>query len=116
MRYLLLLPLVGCVTPDYGADMVAPATASQYGPVNQTGIVRYSRSGSSDVVSARREDAYKQMWSQCNGKYRIVSEQHGTSQSDEAMTYALATFDPFAAALHHADAKGEVVIKFECVR
>jgi hypothetical protein len=76
MRAVLLLAAIalsGCAT----ASMVETRGESQYGPTNETrgGRVKYVQNGAEFIVKARREDAYKRMWDQCGGKYRILSEQ-----------------------------------------
>lgn len=38
------------------------------------GTVRYLAAGIPPVQRSRREDAYKQMYEKCDGRYRIVSE------------------------------------------
>ena len=51
---------------------------SQYGPVNpeeQYGLISYLNAGATSVKAARKEDAYKQMHTACNGKYRIVNKE-----------------------------------------
>ena len=53
------------------------ASTSAYAPVNEAsrgGIVKYLNEGADFVRKPRREDAYKQMYSACNGKYRIDAE------------------------------------------
>ena len=63
-----------------GAQMVqAPGavSSSQYAPVNEasrSGVMKYLNEGASSVIERRREDAYQQMHSACNGKYRIDAE------------------------------------------
>ncbi len=53
------------------------ASTSAYAPVNEAsrgGIVKYLNQGADFVTKQRREDAYKQMHTTCNGKYRIDAE------------------------------------------
>lgn len=55
-----------------GAD-----TPSRYDPVNENargGVIKYLNAGASFVREKRRQDAYKQMYKTCNGKYRIDAE------------------------------------------
>lgn len=50
---------------------------SEYAPVNsekQYGLISYKNAGVSSVREARREDAYKQMYEACHGKYKIIDE------------------------------------------
>ncbi|MFZ5316492.1 hypothetical protein ACOY7N_21010 [Enterobacter asburiae] len=60
------------------ASTVVPAGAkSAYGPVNESslvGIVKYLNSGADFVINSRRNDAYKQMFTACSGKYKILEE------------------------------------------
>lgn len=50
---------------------------SKYAPVNeaeQYGVISYRNQGIASVRKARREDAYKKMYTACNGKYKIIDE------------------------------------------
>jgi hypothetical protein len=50
---------------------------SPYAPVNESsrgGVIKYLNQGASVVKRKRREDAYKQMFDACRGKYRIDAE------------------------------------------
>ena len=50
---------------------------SQYAPVNEStrrGIVKYLNQGASFVIEQRRKHAYRRMYTECGGKYRIVAE------------------------------------------
>ena len=51
---------------------------SLYAPINEQdtkgGLIKYLNQGADSVIEARREDAYMQMHSFCNGAYQIVSE------------------------------------------
>jgi hypothetical protein len=52
-------------------------TASPYAPVNEAtrgGVIKYLNEGIRPVRQKRREDAYKQMFTACDGKYRIDAE------------------------------------------
>ena len=77
---LFLLVLSGCA-----AQMVSHRSA--YAPVNEQngGQVRYLAAGIAPVQQARREDAYRQMFRRCGGRYRIVSE-----ASEAAGSYTVA--------------------------
>jgi hypothetical protein len=72
---MLALLVAGC-----SATMVNPpggATGSPYAPVNEgqrPGVVSFLNQGLPDLVQARREDAYKQMFTACGGAYRIDRE------------------------------------------
>jgi hypothetical protein len=67
----LSLALSGCA-----AQMMQSSGESQYAPMNERngGQVRYLAAGIPPVQRSRREDAYKQMYERCNGRYRIISE------------------------------------------
>jgi hypothetical protein len=60
-------------------------SGSQYAPQNEKarlGTIKYLNQGAGAVIDARREDAYKQMFTACNGKYNIVSEGPRTEGGD----------------------------------
>lgn len=70
----LSLLLTGCA-----ATMVNDpgAANSKYGPTNASsrpGLIKFLNQGAPPVREARREDAYKQMFDVCRGKYKIISE------------------------------------------
>lgn len=71
----LALPLA---TSACHAHMVsAPGGHSQYGPVNgasRGGVIKYRNTGISPVIRHRRENAYRQMYNACGGRYRIDTE------------------------------------------
>jgi len=67
--------LVGCSA----SNVIRPEgkSNSKYAPKNEAGrngIVKYLNKGPEYVKKARREDAYKIMYQNCNGKYNIVNE------------------------------------------
>lgn len=66
--------LGGCAS----ADMVSsPNSGSAYAPSNEgsrAGVVKYLNDGAGFVRKQRREDAYKQMFIACNGRYKIDAE------------------------------------------
>lgn len=85
-RALLLLLLSGC------AAQMMQTSGSRYAPVNERpgGRVRYLAMGIAPVQQARREDAYRQMYDACSGRYRIVSEYSDgsvTASSGQASAY-----------------------------
>jgi hypothetical protein len=52
-------------------------SSSKYAPVNEQsrgGVVKYLNNGADAVIESRREDAYRQMYSECSGKYKIDAE------------------------------------------
>ena len=86
--------LTGC-----SAHMVVPAGSNQppaYAPLNETarpGIVKYLNAGAPAIIEARRDDAYRQMYTHCTGRYRILAE--GTSNDGGSAIYwgyGIATF------------------------
>lgn len=82
---------------------------SQYGPQNPApkgGTVRYLNAGSSGVIASRRENAFKKMFDECNGKYVITSE--GGQDAGAAML--------FQGNLGYAAPTSYAVINFECVQ
>jgi hypothetical protein len=75
----IVIPIFLFALTSCTAQMIVPPgnTKSKYAPANQSsnkGIVKYSTEGARSVVEARREDAYKRMYSACGGRYIIVSE------------------------------------------
>ena len=78
-----VLTLAGCVTTTARMERM-PGTASgrAYAPINEgqtPGVVSY-RMGTSDAFNAeRRDDAYKNMYTACGGRYRITKEYDDTS-------------------------------------
>ena len=51
--------------------------SSPYAPTNEAsrgGVVKYLNQGADFVIKGGREDAYKQMYTACNGKYKIDAE------------------------------------------
>jgi hypothetical protein len=76
MSGLVTLVFLGCFA-GCGSEMIRTNSGqpSQYGPQNPSpvgGTVRYVATGIG--VSLRRENAYKQMFDQCFGKYNITTE------------------------------------------
>ncbi|RYZ93035.1 MAG: hypothetical protein EOP06_02385 [Proteobacteria bacterium] len=67
--------LTGCV-----ATMVnhpGGVSSSPYAPVNEKsrgGVIKYLNQGADVVIKERREDAYKQMYKACDGKYKLDAE------------------------------------------
>lgn len=75
---LCFLSLTACMT----AEMVKHPNQdmnSQYAPQNekQYGVVKYLNQGADSVIKSRREDALKQMFEACKGKY-IIQEENST--------------------------------------
>jgi hypothetical protein len=69
--YFLFLFLVSC-----GSVMVTEPTTSQYAPKNYKGkgMIKYLNNGADSIIKERREDAFKNMYEKCNGKYSILNE------------------------------------------
>lgn len=68
---LLLIFLAAC-----GAQLVGRRGQSQYGPMNEKrgGEIKYLREGARAVIEGRRENAYQQMFNECDGRYLITRE------------------------------------------
>lgn len=98
---ILILAMSGCA-----AQMVQSSGESEYAPVNEVsgGQVRYLAAGVPPVQRSRREDAYRQMFEKCGGKYRIVSE---SSESAGAIVQPMGG----AAMVHQGSWR---YINFEC--
>lgn len=83
---------------------------SKYAPINaeeQYGLISYLNAGAASVREARREDAYKQMFEACNGKYNIISE---SNKSDGAV------FIPNGSGGGFISNTNNIYIKFNCVK
>ena len=81
-----VLALVLLVSSACSASMVRRpgVEQSKYGPRTpqvRPGVVSYRNAGAQGITAARRENAYRQMYSACDGSYEIDSE---TSQADGA--------------------------------
>jgi hypothetical protein len=108
--YLLMQLLAGFMTACTADMVLAPGAPShsQYAPINEAkrpGIIKYLNQGAQAVRDARREDAYKQMHSACDGTYRIIRE--GTRSDGGAVV-------PFGDMTVYAENQ-YVYIEFECV-
>lgn len=70
-----LFTLFGCSA--HNVVLPGSSSNSKYAPLNEknrNGIIRYLNQGASFARKTRREDAYKQMHKNCNGKYVILNE------------------------------------------
>lgn len=49
---------------------------SKYAPSNdkQYGVIKYLNQGADSIINKRREDALKQMYESCGGKYKVAEE------------------------------------------
>jgi hypothetical protein len=55
----------------------ASSLPSAYAPVNEQsrpGLIKYLNQGAASVIAKRREDAYRQMYEACGGRYNIDAE------------------------------------------
>jgi hypothetical protein len=80
---------------------------SLYAPTNDAkrpGVIKYLNAGASGVIEARRQDAYKQMYTACGGKYKILGE--GPRSEGGAIV-------PVGDAAFYADSQ-YMYIQFEC--
>jgi hypothetical protein len=67
------------------------ASALAYAPMNEpslSGLVKYLNEGADTIVAQRRDDAYRQMFTACNGAYKIDAE---GPQAEGATVVPLAT-------------------------
>lgn len=64
------------VLASCGSTNVSIPTRSQYAPSDYkpAGVVKYLNNGADSVIARRKEDAFKTMYSNCNGEYRITGE------------------------------------------
>lgn len=72
----LVTAIVGCSAKMVSAPGMSSAP-SPYAPVNEAnrgGVIKYRNEGVAAIRQKRREDAYKQMFTACNGKYKIDAE------------------------------------------
>jgi hypothetical protein len=88
----LILAASGCTT----ASMVnyPGRNTSAYGPSNASslpGTISYLNQGADIVIQRRRDNAYKQMYDACNGRYSILSEGSQT-QGGVATSMGSSTF------------------------
>jgi len=78
MKKITFLVVVAMFFTGCGANMIrVPGETSQYAPLNDNpnrGVISYKANGPKWAVKARLEDAYKQMYEACNGKYIIIGE------------------------------------------
>lgn len=65
------LVIAGC-----GAQLVGRRGQSQYGPMYEKrgGEIKYLREGATAVIEGRRENAYQQMFNECDGRYVVTRE------------------------------------------
>jgi len=95
---------VGCKT----ANLTEIRGGSAYAPVNERsgGKIEYRSTGSLRDDQERRENAYQQMYQQCGGAYRIVTEADETGGAVTArVSHSVAT-----TSFRHTR-----VIDFECI-
>lgn len=122
----LMLLFAGCT-----AQMVTTRGDSPYGPINEApgGHIRYPAEGGDSASRTLREDAYRQMYAQCDGRYRILLEWDEvdgaitrawlhTSRGEKVITYdgACSADDHGPARSHSAGTSGIVYrnIEFQC--
>lgn len=78
MSKVILMALVVFLLAGCGATMVKPVnTGSKYAPLNEgdgKGEAIYRLGRMDSFNDSQREDAYKKMYEQCDGKYNIVDE------------------------------------------
>lgn len=94
--------------------MVEKRGESRYAPTNERpgGRISYRTSGLVASLSDAREDAYKQMWERCGGKYRITQE---WDQQGDSMTVANAhSYGRQSSGFGSTFTESFRVIDFEC--
>ena len=67
----------GCKAVADSVRLPYRPSSNQFAPSSEPvsiGIIRYQLSSDRELEAARRDDAYKQMYSACSGPYRIVKE------------------------------------------
>ena len=125
MRLGLIIPtllLVGCSSVDM---LQAPGAVqtSKYGPVNQAtssnvGAIQYMVGGLDSITQSRRENAFKQMFDACKGKYEIVDEHtSGGGTSEYTPTQVTGAAGSMVNGMKEAQANPFMyrVIVFKCV-
>ncbi|WP_199611550.1 hypothetical protein [Flocculibacter collagenilyticus] len=107
--------LAGCTSADVLRHPGEVAKTSKYAPQNERktenniGVMRYLNEGASFVREARREDAYKKMFTMCEGKYDIIAE---TDSETTPITYTSETNTGFVSQTVSSSYR---YIHFKCV-
>lgn len=104
MKLLALILLVGCAGVNHQR-----ATKSEFAPVNYDviGTVNYLNQGADFIIKGRRENAFRTMYDECNGKYEILEEYETNKPSGAALNY-------FGGIDYHSESR--VFFKYKCVR
>jgi hypothetical protein len=80
MLLVVLLAVAGCTMKPDVIKLPYQEYTDKYQPINntsnETGIVRYFVSGGTVEQEKRKENAYKFMHQNCNGKYEITRTDH----------------------------------------
>jgi hypothetical protein len=68
-----LIFLTSCATKSI--DVQKP-TKPEHSPsdYNPKGVVKYYNQGNDSIIALRKEDAFKRMSENCNGKYKVLEE------------------------------------------
>jgi hypothetical protein len=77
MKLIILFSLI--VLASCGSTDVTKPTRSQYAPKDYrpVGMVKYLNEGMDSMKASRKDDAFKKMSENCNGKYKVTSEGPG---------------------------------------
>lgn len=75
MRFL-TIAFMALFLASCGSTNVSLPTRSEYAPKDYKpkGMVKYLNQGADSVIAGRKEDAFKEMYQNCNGNYRITAE------------------------------------------
>lgn len=101
----LLVGLASLFFACASSQMVETRGRSAFGPINESqgGRVKYMLGGADFVLKARREDAYKQMYHQCSGRYSITRE---WDEDGETVTSSYATANGTSSVRGYGNASG----------
>ena len=108
MSILLVITFIGCTSKM--EILPGSKSNSKYEPLNteeQYGLISYNNKGADSVVAVRREDAYKQMFEACDGRYEIISE---SSKNTGAVFISNGNGGGFMSNIN------KMYIKFSCVK
>lgn len=72
----ILFGLISGVLVSGCSAVMLVSPGGKYGPTdgNTIGRIKYLAEGASSVIDSRRDDAFKKMYTACNGHYRILND------------------------------------------
>jgi len=113
LRFFSFLCMAG-VLSGCGVTMIQSAqSGSKYAPQNEgdgrTGVVTYIENETPLIVKYAREQAYKKMWAECIGKYRINHEWTSITEDELAPSFAFLSLNAPASATQYRH------IAFQCL-